>query len=76
MLKPPIRAAIENTKCFIGEWNGVRSSILVLSHTYNKDGKRKLGECNCKGAQSGYVCYHLAASVAVHIGIASMRRAA
>ena len=35
-----------------------------------------LGECNCKGREHGYVCYHLAACVAVHLGIESMRRAA
>ncbi|MBD0369782.1 MAG: hypothetical protein ICV60_02935 [Pyrinomonadaceae bacterium] len=52
-----------------------RSEEIYTIHFY-KEGKRRLGECNCKGAQRGYVCYHLAASAAVHIGITSMRKAA
>lgn len=59
-------------------WYEVQSSNGDETYTihFYKEGKRRLGECNCKGAQRGYVCYHLAASAAVHIGIASMRRAA
>ena len=44
-------------------------------HFYNNGGQR-LAECTCKGHERGYVCYHVAAAVAVHIGIAAMRRAA
>lgn len=35
---------------------------------------RKFGHCDCKGGARGLVCKHLAAALAVHIGIASMRR--
>jgi hypothetical protein len=59
-------------------WYEVQSSSSEEIYTihFYKEGKRRLGECNCKGAQRGYVCYHLAASAAIHIGIASMRRTA
>lgn len=59
-------------------WYEVKSSNTEEIYTihFYREGKRRLGECNCKGAQRGYVCYHLAASAAVHIGIASMRKAA
>lgn len=59
-------------------WYEVQSSSSEEIYTihFYKEGKRRLGECNCKGAQRGYICYHLAASADVHIGIASMRKAA
>ncbi len=59
-------------------WYEVKSTSTDEVYTihFYKDGKRKLGECNCKGALRGYICYHLAGAAAVHIGIASMRRAA
>lgn len=59
-------------------WYEVQSSNgeeIYTLHFY-KSGGRRYGECNCKGGQRGLVCYHLAASAAVHIGIASMRKAA
>ena len=59
-------------------WYEVKSTSsdeVYTLHFYKSQGKR-YGECNCKGGQRGYVCYHLAASAAVHIGIASMRKAA
>lgn len=33
----------------------------------------KAVECTCKGAEKGYVCYHAAAALSVHIGIARQR---
>lgn len=59
-------------------WYEVQSSNGQETYTihFYKDGKRKLGECNCKGGQRGYVCYHLAGAAAVHIGLAALRRAA
>lgn len=36
----------------------------------------KLVECNCKGAEKGLVCYHAAAALSLHIGIARQRQAA
>jgi len=44
-------------------------------HFYNDNGRR-LAECNCKGHERGFVCYHVAAAASVHIGIAAMRHAA
>lgn len=32
--------------------------------------------CECKGAEKGLVCYHAAAALAVHTGIARQRQAA
>ena len=70
-LKPFVR--------YVGfRWYEVQSSngdSVYTIHFY-KNGKQRLGECNCKGGQRGLICYHLAASAAVHIGIASMRKAA
>ncbi len=59
-------------------WYEVKSTSgeeIYTLHFYKSEGKR-YGECNCKGGQRGYVCLHLAAACAVHIGIAAMRRAA
>lgn len=44
-------------------------------HFYNDNGRR-LAECTCKGHERGYVCYHVAAAVSVHIGLARLRHAA
>jgi len=35
---------------------------------------RRFGGCDCKGGAQGRACKHLAAALAVHIGIAAMRR--
>lgn len=34
---------------------------------------RILGECNCKGGEHGFICYHLAGAVAVHLAMVRMR---
>jgi hypothetical protein len=51
------------------------SQAIYTVHFRKQDGKR-FGECNCKGGERGFICYHLAGAVAVHIAVASMRRAA
>lgn len=59
-------------------WYEVKSSNgenIYTIHFY-KDGKRRLGECNCKAGERGLVCYHMAGAAAVHIGVCNMRRAA
>jgi hypothetical protein len=59
-------------------WYEVKSSngeSIYTIHFY-KSGKQRLAGCNCKAGERGFVCYHIAGAVAVHIGIASMRRAA
>jgi hypothetical protein len=59
-------------------WYEVTSSNgegVYTIHFY-KNGRQKLGECNCKAGECGLVCYHLAGAAAVHIGMAAMRRAA
>ena len=58
-------------------WYEVKSSngdSIYTIHFYKQNGRR-FGECNCKGAERGFICYHLAGAVAVHIGIAAMRAA-
>ena len=59
-------------------WYEVKSSNGANIYTihFYKNGRQRLGECNCKAGERGLVCYHLAASAAIHIGIASMRKAA
>lgn len=59
-------------------WYEVKSSNgenIYTVHFY-KNGCQRLGECNCTAGERGLICYHMAASAAVHIGIASMRSAA
>ena len=36
----------------------------------------KTVECTCKGAEKGLVCYHAAAALSLHIGLARQRPAA
>jgi hypothetical protein len=59
-------------------WYEVQSSNNASIYTihFYKPGKQKLAECNCKAGESGKLCYHIAGAVAVHLGIASMRKAA
>lgn len=59
-------------------WYEVKSSNgenIYTVHFY-KSGRQRLGECNCKAGERGLICYHMAGAAAVHIGIASMRKAA
>lgn len=59
-------------------WYEVKSSNGANIYTihFYKAGKQRLAECNCKAGERGLICYHVAGAVAVHIGIASMRKAA
>ncbi|HQU85892.1 MAG TPA: hypothetical protein PKY59_22390 [Pyrinomonadaceae bacterium] len=36
----------------------------------------KTVECTCKGAEKGLVCYHAAAALSLHIGLARQRQPA
>lgn len=57
-------------------WYEVKSSdrkSIYTIHFYNRPNGRMLGECNCKGGERGFICYHLAGAAAVQIGIAAMR---
>ncbi len=40
------------------------------------DNNYKLVECTCKGGEKGLVCYHAAAALSLHIGIAGQRQIA
>jgi hypothetical protein len=59
-------------------WYEVKSSNGENIYTIHffKSGKQRLAECNCEAGARGLICYHVAGAVAVHIGIAAMRRAA
>ena len=37
------------------------------------DNNYKLVACTCKGAEKGLVCYHAAAALSLHIGLARQR---
>jgi hypothetical protein len=39
------------------------------------DNDYKIVECTCKGGTEGYVCYHAAAALALHTGLARQRTA-
>ena len=58
-------------------WYEVKSANGTQTYTlyFYNEGGRRLAECNCKGHERGYVCYHIAAAACVHIGIARMRQA-
>ena len=59
-------------------WYEVASTDGSQTYTlrFHNDNGRRLAECTCKGHERGFVCYHIAAAASVHVGIASMRRAA
>ncbi len=38
-------------------------------------GERKV-ECECRGAEKGLVCYHAAAALSLHVGLAKQRQTA
>jgi hypothetical protein len=40
------------------------------------DNNYKLVSCTCKGAEKGLVCYHAAAALSLHVGLARQRRTA
>ncbi|HEY0457509.1 MAG TPA: SWIM zinc finger family protein [Pyrinomonadaceae bacterium] len=40
------------------------------------DNDFKLVECTCKGAEKGLVCYHAAAALSLHVGLARLRQTA
>lgn len=40
------------------------------------DNNFKLVECTCKGAEKGLVCYHAAAALSLHVGLARQRQTA
>ncbi len=40
------------------------------------DNNYKLVECTCKGGEKGLVCYHAAAALALHTGLARQRQTA
>jgi hypothetical protein len=40
------------------------------------DNNFRLVECTCKGGEKGLVCYHAAAALALHTGLARLRAAA
>ena len=52
-------------------------SVFVLSGRYTVKfavaNGHKLGDCNCKGAQAGFICYHIAAAASLNIAVHSMR---
>ena len=56
-------------------WYEVKSNdgaVIYTIHFY-KQGRKRFGECNCKGGERGLICYHLAGAAAVNIGLAAMR---
>ncbi len=40
------------------------------------DNDYKIVECTCKGAEKGLVCYHAAAALSLHIGLARQQQTA
>ena len=40
------------------------------------DNNYRLVECTCKGGEKGLVCYHAAAALALHTGLARQRQTA
>lgn len=36
----------------------------------------KAVECTCKGGEQGFVCYHAAAALSLHVGLARQRQTA
>ena len=40
------------------------------------DNNYRLVECTCRGGSEGFVCYHAAAALALHTGLARLRQPA
>jgi len=59
-------------------WYEVKSAEGTQTYTlhFYHDNGRRLAECNCKGHERGFICYHVAAAAAVHVGLARLRQAA
>lgn len=48
----------------------------VYTVRFNVENGKKLGECECKAAERGLVCYHLVAGATANIYRQSLKRAA
>jgi hypothetical protein len=59
-----------------GEYQVTGSAGNLYTVRCEKRGGVKLVDCECVAGQFGSECFHAAAAASVHIGIASMRRAA
>lgn len=59
-----------------GEYQVTGSAGNLYTVRCEKRGKVKVVDCECVAGQFGTECFHAAAATSVHIGIASMRRAA
>lgn len=70
-LKPKVRFVADRTFNVMSANN---SNVYTVRFDV-KDGA-KLGECQCKAAERGLVCYHIAAAAAANIYRQGLKRAA
>lgn len=59
-----------------GEYQVTGSAGNLYTVRCERRGKVKIVDCECVAGKFGSYCYHAMAAASVHIGIASMRRAA
>lgn len=59
-----------------GEYQVTGSAGNFYTVRCERRGSAKLVDCECVAGQFGTLCFHAMAAASVHIGIASMRRAA
>lgn len=59
-----------------GEYQVTGSAGNLYTVRCERRGSVKVVDCECVAGQFGSACFHAAAAVSVHIGLASMRRAA
>jgi hypothetical protein len=76
-----LERAIEKAKkirpkvCFVtfGQYQVSGSKGYYTVICKKSDNGYKLVNCTCKGAEKGLVCYHSAAALSLHIGLARLR---
>jgi hypothetical protein len=67
-----IRPKVHFVKFGMYQVSGSKGYYTVICK--KSDNGYKTVECRCKGAEKGLVCYHAAAAIAVHIGLAKQRQ--
>jgi hypothetical protein len=73
LLKPFVR--VRGFRWYEVESSNGRDVYTVHFYESMNGSEHILGECNCKGGENGFICYHMAGAVAVHLAMAAMREA-
>ena len=53
---------------------GSNGKLYTVTMTRGENGEKKVS-CDCKGGESGLVCYHAAGALSLHVGLVRQRQA-